>query len=264
MSEQMSRSNRAIVFMAWGEKYINDVSSCIQDSVLPDYDIFVVTDGETDVAIEGVSIIRANFNFNGLIRKAELFKYLPSGYKSYLFLDSDTKVISDIELGFDKAEIHGIAMSPAPHYSLDWFCGFDKVMTNHGVKLSGQLQYNTGVIFFTMNESTKKVFSLWEKLADKYKDILNNDQPYFTLAMEVCEFNPYTLSIGYNYRGFGDAISGIVRIWHSYDMMPNDINNVKLPWPPRRVTEGKLHYTEIIDGKWHSVPPVWFSDDYHN
>ena len=77
---------------------------------------------------------------DGLLRKTELINFLPENYDSFLFLDSDTVVISDIEMGFTKAELFGIAASPAPHYSLDHSWGFGtKVMDLEGVSKSSQL-----------------------------------------------------------------------------------------------------------------------------
>jgi hypothetical protein len=38
--------------------------------------------------------------------------------------------------------------------------------------------------------------------------------------MEMLGFNPYTLSPSFNYRAFGELISGSIRIWHSYAPVP--------------------------------------------
>ena len=256
----MRKTDRAIVFMAWGEKYINEVLACIKRSELPEYDILLITDEETEVEIEDVVVIRREFKTKGLMRKIELARAIPKEYKSYLFLDSDTRVLSDIRNGFEKAELHGIAASPAPHYSLDHFWGFNKVMEKENVRETGQLQYNTGVIFFVLNEKTLEVFHKWHELGENYSHVIENDQPFFSLAMEMCGFNPYTLSIGYNYRGFGDAISGIVRIWHSHTEMPLDINELGNSWPPRRVIDGKVHYTRKENDKWYLEPVAWVKD----
>lgn len=257
MSGIMSRTERAIVFMAWGEEYIKEVLACIEGSILPEYDIILITDEETEVQAKGLNVIRVKFRQAGLLRKIELVDHLPKSYKSYVFLDSDIKVIADISDGFYRAEKYGIAMSPAPHYSLDCFWGFNDVMESEGVKSAGQLQYNTGVIFFTLNEKTLEVFRQWYVLGDKHANILENDQPYLSLAMEKCDFNPYTLSVGYNYRGFGDAISGIVRIWHSHTEMPSNINEIERVWPPRRVIDGKVHHMQSNEDKWYFDTPAW-------
>ena len=251
------RRKSAIIFMAWGNEYVNEVSSCIDNSVMPKCDIFLITDKYTNINDERIVVIRAEFELEGLMRKAELIKYVPSGYDSYLFLDSDTRVIADISAGFSKAKKHGIALSPAPHYSLDWFYGFDEIMKSENVPATGQLQYNTGVIFFSLDSETRRVFNMWFQLGKRHANLIENDQPFLTLAMEMMEFNPYTLSIGYNYRGFGDAISGEVRVWHSHADMPADINTIESVWPPRRVINGCVHHTRVKEGNWYMVPPAW-------
>ncbi len=240
----MAHPSRAILFLAWGDSYIREALRCISESTLPAYDTFLITDQASDVPSGHLTVIRGAFKTNGRLRKTELIDFLPPGYKSFLFLDSDTRVLSDIDSGFSKAEAHGIAAAPAPHYSLDHFWGFGKIMEAEGVSRSGQLQYNTGVIFFSLTEETRRIFRLWKELGTKYAHTAFSDQPFFTLAMEKNNFSPYTLSPGYNYRGFGDSISGIVRIWHSHRAMPENINQFEFAWPPRRVINGRVVYPE--------------------
>lgn len=241
---------QAVVFLAWGEKHLREVESCVKQSkAIKGYDHILITDGNTDVKIltcNFTEVIKASFETEGLLRKAELINFLPDNYCSYLFLDSDTVVIDDISLGFQKAERFDIAVSPAPHYSLDYFWGFDQIMNLEGIDCRGQLQYNTGVIFFKNSQMTKSIFMRWRELALRYQNKFMNDQPFFTLAMEELDFNPYTLSISYNYRGFGDAISGIVRIWHSRGKLPAKINTFKKAWPPRRAWPSKVAFPNEI------------------
>ena len=244
----------AVVFLAWGEKYIKEVESCINESQgIQDYDFVLITDMDTQLDNLGCQfnhVVRASFETQGLLRKTELAKFLPEGYDAYLFLDSDTVVVEDISLGFAKAEKFSIAVSPAPHYSLDYFWGFDRIMRLEGMPCKGQLQYNTGVIFFQNSQIVRSVFQHWMDLAFRYQKKCKNDQPFFSLAMEELDFNPYTLSISYNYRGFGDSISGLVRIWHSHGKLPERINEFKVAWPPRRAWPSKVIYlnqTQPID-----------------
>ena len=233
--------NYAVVFLAWGERYINEVLHCIDHSpTLSQYDLYLITDQTSEIEHQQLRVIRADFKSSGLLRKTELIDFLPEGHEVFLFLDSDTVVLDDVSLGFHKAVQHGIAVAPAPHYSLDYFFGFSEVMRSENMPVSGQLQYNTGVIFFNTKESTLSVFRRWRQLAEKYQKIRQNDQPFFSLAMEQLGVNPYTLSISYNYRGYGDAISGVVRIWHSHKKMPEDINHFDLVWPPRRAVPGRV------------------------
>jgi len=204
---------RAIVFLAWGYEHICRVEACIKKSQgIHGYDLVLVTDTDTDLeSVQSlfVRIIRASFATRGLLRKAELLKFLPEQYCTYLYLDSDTVVLEDIDLGFEKAEEFAIAVAPAPHYSLDYFWGFDRIMELEDMPCKGQLQYNTGVIFFNNSELVKSVFQRWMHLVIKYQELCKNDQPFFSLAMEELNFNPYTLSIYTIIVGLGMLSAGL-------------------------------------------------------
>jgi hypothetical protein len=235
----------AIVFLAWGEPFLQEVHLCLKQSekFISGLDTILITDRDSSTGeLEGLmsQVIRVDFKQTGLLRKTELHEYLPDTYAGFLLLDSDTIVIGDLSLGFRKAEIHGIAVAPAPHYSLDAFWGFDRILQLEKIPLEGQLQYNTGVIFFKNTPEVKRVFQQWGTVAQAHQNDFENDQPFFTLAMEQLQFNPYTLSISYNYRGFGDAISGDVRIWHSHGRLPEKINTYETAWPPRRAWPDKV------------------------
>jgi hypothetical protein len=216
-------SQRTIVFIAWGERYVADVRACIDASRLPDLPIVVVTDTDSDTAAlpPGVSVIRHGFRFGGKERKLEALTALPAALQTVLFLDADTRVLDDISLGFDKAEQHGIAMAAAPHYSLADFRSFAEVMRREGVTPRGQMVYNSGVTFFAWNRGdVRNVFTLALNLARKDPLARYGDQSYITLAMELTGFNPYTLSPSFNHRGFGELVSGSIRIWHSNAPVP--------------------------------------------
>lgn len=230
--------------MAWGNKYVKKVSDCIQNSQpIHQYDIFLITDQTTPVDENAelfTKIIRTDFEHAGLLRKTELTHFIPAGYHAYLFLDSDIIVLEDISLGFEKAKQFMMALSPSPHYSLNDFWNFDSVMKEENIPLKGQLQYNSGVIFFTNTSKVKEIFKRWNQLAKKHQ--FHNDQPLLTMAMEQADFNPYTLSPSYNCRGFGELLCGKVYLWHSHLPMPEKINDFETPWPPRRIIGGRIEY----------------------
>src|SRR5438132_7050594 len=133
------KNNRAIVFLSWGAKHIQLVADCIRESRLPDYPLFLMTDEATDA--QGlpatVEVIRRGCQLSGKARKTEFFPFLPDQIQTALFLDADTRVIDDISLGFEKAEKHGIAIVPAPHYSLADFRDFREVLLKEGVRPLG-------------------------------------------------------------------------------------------------------------------------------
>ena len=218
-----TKINRAIVFPAWGTEWMERVASCIRESQLPKYPLLLITDATTQV--DGlppeVVVIRRDCQLSGKARKTEFFNSLPGEIEMALFLDADTRVIDDISLGFEKAEQHGIAIAPAPHYSLADFRDFRQVMVAEGVTPLGQIIYNSGVMFCQPHQpEVRALFDLTLALAQKYKDKVWSDQTYLSLAMELKGFNPCTLSPSFNYRGFGELISGSIRIWHSYEPLP--------------------------------------------
>jgi len=228
----------AVLFFAWGESYVKETEQCIiKSKPIHKYDLILFTDHETDIApIENwfTKTIRISFESTGHIRKAELISHLPQNYNGFLLLDSDTVVLEEIDLGFEKALKHGIALAPAYHYSLGAFHGFTEVMKIEEVPQLGQLLYNSGVIFFKNTTVVRSVMELWRTLALRHQKRIKYDQPYLSLAMEMLDFNPYTLPITFNYRGSGEHISGGVKIWHSQHSMPSTINKNPYTWPPRR------------------------------
>ena len=166
--------------------------------------------------------------------------------------DSDVRVLADISLPFEKAERHGLAMAPAPHYSLPNFRDFGEFMRREGIEPRNELVYNAGIVFFDSRRAdVLEVFRLARELAlaPDEEDKAWGDQPFITFAMELLGFNPYTLSPSYNYRGFGELASGSIRIWHSRDPAPPDSASLH----PRY-----LHRYE--DGSWLRVRHVRGSD----
>ncbi len=236
------KSNRAIVFPAWGAEWVDRVGRCIRESQLPPYPILLMTDAATDVSAlpAGIKVVRGDCQLSGKAKKTEFFTCLPEQIETALVLDADTRVIDDISLGFEKAEQHGMAIVPAPHYSLADFRDFRQVMLNEGVTPLGQIIYNSGVIFCTPHRSdVHAVFDRTLALAQKYRDREWSDQTYLSLAMEIEGFNPYTLSPSFNYRAFGELISGSIRIWHSYEPLPPNAASLEKGYL-HRYEKGKL------------------------
>jgi len=238
----IKKINRAIVFPAWGAEWVDRVTSCIRESQLPPYPIFMITDAATDVGglPAGIEVVRRDCHLSGKARKTEFFPCLPEEIETALFLDADTRVIGDISLGFEKAEQHGIAIVPAPHYSLADFRDFRQVMLNEGVTPLGQIIYNSGVMFCKPRQpEVRAVFDRTLALAQKYREKVWSDQTYLSLAMELLNFNPYTLSPSFNYRGFGELISGSIRVWHSYEPLPPNAASLEKGYL-HRYEKGKL------------------------
>jgi hypothetical protein len=236
------QNSRAIVFPAWGEKHVALVADCIRESSLPDYPVFLMTDESTAVKKlpAKIDIVRRECRLSGKARKLDLFAALPDQFETLLLIDADTRVLEDVSLGFEKAERHGMAIVPAPHYSLADFRDFREVMLKEGVTPRGQMIYNSGVVFCKPQQpEVRAVLNRALKLAQKYADRIWSDQTYLSLAFELENFNPYTLSPSFNYRGFGELISGSIRVWHSYEPVPENAAALE-PGYLHRYEKGKL------------------------
>ena len=175
------------------------------------------------------------------MEKCHLWQHLPAEYDSFAFLDSDTVLLSDVSFGFEQAERHGIAIAPAPNYNLGYHWGFREAMPSMGLADRSQLQMNTGVVFFVRRPDVEAIFKEWSALATRFSDTpdVASDQPLFTAALELLQFNPYTLSQSYNYRCLGELAVGPVHIWHSHHPVPDDLNRDVKDWPPRRFMRGR-------------------------
>jgi hypothetical protein len=231
---------RAIVHFFWGAPYLQEAIRAAEDSIDVGVPRIAITDRPTARMCSTNSpfaeVVSVRIGRPSLLTKATLYRHLPTGYDSFLFLDTDTRVLADLSYGFEMAEAWGLAAVMAPHYSLDHFWGFARIMAMIGIPCTGQLQYNTGVLFFSRRADVLKTMQKWENLTDQFSGRFHSDQPFFTLALELLKFNPFTLSPAYNYRAFGEFASGLIRIWHSRVAVPGDVNAFPGTWPPRRFT----------------------------
>ncbi len=84
---------RAIIFLAWGERFVQEMKQCVIESQLAHYPIFLITDEETPVTLQfdQLNVTRVRFALDGKVRKCELANHLPEGFDSLLFLDVDTQ-----------------------------------------------------------------------------------------------------------------------------------------------------------------------------
>ena len=182
---------RATLHACWGAKYIAEAIESAKTARILGVDRILVTDQTSlpllpkDAPFERV--LTYPFRLPGLLAKADMVEFLPAEYDSFLFLDTDTWVLLDVTMGFEKAERYGIAAAMAPHYSLEHFWDFGMVLDRFPEIPRGSiLQYNTGVLFFSRRDDVWQVLRDWQGLCHGVARQIGfeNDQPYFTLAME--------------------------------------------------------------------------------
>ena len=206
---------RAIVWFCWGERFIGEAMDSARSAMAIEADRILITDAEGATYAGGnpafTSIIQTRLIHVNNLDKSRLIDLLPDGYDTFLFLDTDTKIVGDVSLGFEKAEQHGIAMAPAPNYNLPEFFDFARIMRELGVEPAGQMMYNTGVVFFRLTTAVRQALERWRDLCATVgaKHDFPRDQPFLTLALEQCGVTPYVLSPLYNYRGSANTRSAI-------------------------------------------------------
>ena len=239
---------RAIVWFCWGERFINEAIDGARSSASIEADRILITDAQGATYANGnaafTSIIQTQLVHANNLEKSRLIDLLPDGYDTFLYLDTDAKIVGDVSLGFAKAEQHGIAMAPAPNYNLAEYFNFARIMRDLGVEPADQIMYNAGVVFLHLTAAVRQVLEHWRDLCATVgaKRDFPRDQPFLTLALEQCGVTPYVLSPLYNYRGLGEYAVGNIRIWHSHFAPPADLNEFENAWPARRFVDGmRLH-----------------------
>ena len=69
---------RAVLFVAWGDPFITEVLECIAGSRMPACPVYLLTDESSTVPEDApFEVIRASFELDGKLRKAELLQHLP-------------------------------------------------------------------------------------------------------------------------------------------------------------------------------------------
>lgn len=157
---------------------------------------------------------------SSLNRKAEILDLSP--FEETLFLDLDTVVMGRLDYGFEKAKAFDMAIAICEN---PWGRRYSNIF------FGDQVEYNTGVIFFT--KKAQPVFEEWKRLAGQVNSEMigvdngeifkmsANDQGPFALAIEQTGFNPFVLPLNWNFRPhWHKSFFGPIKIWHDYSDPP--------------------------------------------
>src|SRR5258708_40358981 len=159
---------RAIVWFCWGERFVREATDSARSAAAVEADHILITDADGAKCANGnaafTSVVQTQLIHANNLEKSRLIDLLPDGYDTFLFLDSDTKIVGDVSLGFEKAELHGIAMAPAPNYNLPEYFNFARVMRELGVEPADQIMYNSRVLFFHLTAAVRQVVRRWRDL----------------------------------------------------------------------------------------------------
>ncbi len=144
-------------------------------------------------------------------------------FEETLYLDCDTMVMGPLDFGFKMAQEHDLACCIC---ECPWARRFNDL---HG----DQIEYNTGVIFFTKSSVT--VFHAWSNFAirhatiqhhdgDKVISVSGNDQGGFAMAVADSQISPFVLPLNWNFRpDWHRSFFGPLKIWHHYADVPDDV-----------------------------------------
>ena len=163
---------------------------------------------------------------SSLNQKAAMLDLSP--FDETLFLDIDTVVLGNLDFGFQKAKQFGLALS---------ICESPWGKRYQNIFKGDEIEYNTGVIFFT--KTAKTVFNQWKQLAPIIDSSIiganksgiytmpANDQGSFALAVEQTGFNPFILPLNWNFRPeWQQSFFGPIKIWHDYSDPPPFFNEL--------------------------------------
>ena len=139
-------------------------------------------------------------------------------FEETLFLDIDTVIMGKLNFGFTKAQQFGLAVC---------VCEAPWARRYRNIFFADEVEYNTGVIFFTKTASN--VFEEWKnlvKVLDSSIDLVKgserarmeaNDQGPFAMAIEKTGFNPFVLPLNWNFRPMWQrSFFGPIKVWHDY------------------------------------------------
>src|SRR5580698_1234974 len=159
---------KAIVWLCWGERFVREAAESARSTAAIEADRILIADAAGAAYARDnaafTSVIAIELEHRNNLEKSRLIDLLPDGYDTFLFLDTDTKIVGDVSLGFEKAEQHGIAMAPAPNYNLPEFFNFARIMRELGVEPAGQMMYNSGVVFFRLTAAVRQALERWRDL----------------------------------------------------------------------------------------------------
>lgn len=201
-------SKRGVIYIYWGDSIESELNRSIES----------VTRYHPELPIERIKLPDGS----GLVDKARMLELSP--FETTLFLDTDTVVLDKLDMGFEKAERHGLAccINECP-----W-------ARRYGDISGDQIEYNTGVLFFT--KTAASVFEKWHKLAQTIDSSIvfrregkicvmpSNDQASYSQAIEDTQFNPFVLPLNWNLRpGWHQSFFGPIKIWHDRNEVPIQI-----------------------------------------
>ena len=120
-----------------------------------------------------------------------------SPFECTLYLDSDTRVTSDITDMFQI--LHRFDVAGAQDYARKSFRWATKIPAYDAIPYCFS-EFNGGVLLFRKNERTSRFFGLWREYYRRYFEITQQDQPSLRMALYNSDVRIHTLPPEYNVR----------------------------------------------------------------
>ena len=195
-----------ILYVATGERFLAEArrSAARVRELMPGIPIALASDleGPKELFDHQLPITQPKFNFSDKIGPL-----LSTPFERTVFLDTDTWLCEPVPEMFAILERHDVAMAHAPMR----YTAPSEVPASYP-------ECNSGVIAYHLNDRTRSLFALWEKL---YQERLAStgvidDQPSLRDALWLSDASFATLPPEYNFRFIMPAFAGrgSVKILH--------------------------------------------------
>ncbi|MEY7851221.1 hypothetical protein AB7C87_18700 [Natrarchaeobius sp. A-rgal3] len=248
--------NNGILYMATGDKYINETKRSVTSlrNHMPDIPVTLVTD--QDVKHEGIDdvIIKDDFNYD---YRDSITNIEDTPYERTLQLDSDTYICGEFHEIFDVLDEFdlGISVNPGKTH----FERGDNTYVSDSVP-KGFPVFNSGVMLFRNNIRVRSLFEKWRRIyADTIEDNPRKyNQPALWEALYTSDVRLFPLPREYNcFILFSGCVSHEVKIIHGrhpeQERIAKEMNEFTGPRCydkskyPIRITRGRFPGNERID-----------------
>lgn len=207
--------------------FTNELYHTIEYAKKTKLPVSVLTDHSTEWdASKFDHVIRINTaeiaNKTGFGLKTHIFDATP--YDNTLLLDSDAIIVDDdLNFGFEMCKLHGLCLCLDIQYFLPEYAACKSNLIELGASVYKYLlHYNCGVIFFSKNADTRRLFDTWKKLVCESPNLIPQTTMSFLITKE--QINPFVLPYTWNYRPHYHKVfpHGPIKIWHSREVTPDD------------------------------------------
>lgn len=199
-------------YVSWGDKHVAETARSAQSNPYP---TCLITDVNTNVPLGAFTyVVRTNFDeydgYHHFYRKLAVLDLSP--FYVTMYMDGDTHIQGDMDLGFEKALRFGFAATLAP----------GQVLSHHDSWeiLREYVHFQGGLLYVTKHAATR----VWkEQVLRHAKTFAQSDEPAWSIAWAELGINPAVLPETYNCVRAGAINPVPIKMLHTrLDYDPND------------------------------------------